>query len=247
MNLDDQMLSINNCLNTIAKMGSLSYMITMKDDVTGATRVWRLEGWREEQQQHQLPLALAVIRPVLRQVKTIHWDHYDNRELITQYYSIFTSISQLCCKDLAKQWIKVIQPNKQASHPYKLKDRSKPDWWPHHVHHIEPDHLEREGRIDLLILILRNPNVSLRDLVQRTVTISWRRVSLRLLDEVYYIAAYDRYYYYKDRDVSLNHNFLRGVFLVVSDLRRPDNRITMSLLIFESDTSDRVYEYPWSE
>lgn len=241
MNLDDQMLSISNCLNTIAKVESLSFMIMTKHDVTGVKRVWTLEGWSEDDNDRHPQIWL--IRPVLKDVITIHWDHQNKTQLMAQYYDLFVLISQICCKDLAKQWIKIIQPNKQASHPYKLGNSSKPQWWPLHVNHTEPDHLEREGRIDVLMLILRNPQVLLQQLAQRLLTLSWRPLARRLLDEIFYIACYDRYYHFHDHEFSLPYDYLRGVYLTVSKLRRNDARITMSLLIYESDTSDFVYEY----
>ncbi|RHZ54251.1 uncharacterized protein CDV56_107719 [Aspergillus thermomutatus] len=63
---------------------------------------------------------------------------------------------------IAKAFIKFIEPQKRAKHPYKSLKRlkgdpqsTKPDWWPSDVPHKEPDHLLKDQRLRLLIHILR--------------------------------------------------------------------------------------------
>jgi hypothetical protein len=57
----------------------------------------------------------------------------------------FRQLQQLCCKIVAKAWIKVIEPKKQTRYPYNRGEESKPDWWPDDVRHKEPDHLMKPG------------------------------------------------------------------------------------------------------
>ena len=57
----------------------------------------------------------------------------------------FRQLQQLCCKIVAKAWIKVIEPKKQTRFPYNRGEESKPDWWPDDVRHKEPDHLMKPG------------------------------------------------------------------------------------------------------
>jgi len=61
----------------------------------------------------------------------------------------FRQLQQLCCKIVAKAWIKVIEPKKQTRFPYNRGDESKPDWWPEDVRHKEPDHLMKPGNLTL--------------------------------------------------------------------------------------------------
>jgi hypothetical protein len=57
----------------------------------------------------------------------------------------FRQLQQLCCKIVAKAWIKVIEPKKQTRYPYNRGEESKPEWWPDGVRHKEPDHLMKPG------------------------------------------------------------------------------------------------------
>ena len=59
----------------------------------------------------------------------------------------FRQLQQLCCKIVAKAWIKVIEPKKQTRYPYNRGEESKPDWWPDDVRHKEPDHLMKPGML----------------------------------------------------------------------------------------------------
>lgn len=70
-------------------------------------------------------------------------------------YNCFEEFQQVPCKLLAKAWIRIIEPKKQSTYPYKNGDSSKPYWWPASCVHREPDHLKKDERINLLINILR--------------------------------------------------------------------------------------------
>ncbi|TID15467.1 hypothetical protein CANINC_004433 [Pichia inconspicua] len=70
-------------------------------------------------------------------------------------YNCFEEFQQVPCKLLAKAWIKIIEPKKQSTYPYKNGDKCKPYWWPASCVHREPDHLKKDERINLLINILR--------------------------------------------------------------------------------------------
>ncbi|MCJ1306994.1 hypothetical protein MMC25_000638 [Agyrium rufum] len=82
----------------------------------------------------------------------------------------FELMTQPQCKKLCKEWIKIIQPKKQARNPYnggkearahgwdkadEAASRLKqPDWWPPGVIHKEPDHLRKQPRLKLLMHIM---------------------------------------------------------------------------------------------
>jgi len=66
-------------------------------------------------------------------------------EVSTFLETRFRQLQQLCCKIVAKAWIKVIEPKKQTRYPYNRGEDSKPEWWPGDVRHKEPDHLMKPG------------------------------------------------------------------------------------------------------
>ncbi|GMM31896.1 hypothetical protein DAMA08_046410 [Martiniozyma asiatica (nom. inval.)] len=70
-------------------------------------------------------------------------------------FNCFEEFQQIPCKLLAKAWIKIIEPKKQSTFPYKQGELSKPYWWPHNSRHKEPDHLKKNERINLLKNILK--------------------------------------------------------------------------------------------
>lgn len=136
---------------------------------------------------------IATICPTLSDCIDLKLDRDDTNELIYHYFHLFAGISQLICKNIAKQWIKIIDPRKQTTHPYKLP--RKPSWWPASVPHVEPDHLLKFQRIELLTSIIRNPSFSLIGIRENsTMTTFGPRVN-RLFEEIFYIAAYDRLFY----------------------------------------------------
>ncbi|KAF3484301.1 uncharacterized protein GIQ15_03625 [Arthroderma uncinatum] len=89
-----------------------------------------------------------------------------NEEKIEAYYeSAFRAFQQINCRQVAKAYIKIIEPRKQVKHPYNGgrgapgekggPEKTKPDWWPASVPHREPDHLLKPERIRLLIHLFR--------------------------------------------------------------------------------------------
>lgn len=146
------------------------------------------------------PSSIVKIRPALRNTRDLVICTKNDvntvkstRRIVAQYQLLAHSLSQLVCKNIAKEWIRVVEPKKQSIFPYKNFNASKPPWWPHDVNHIEPDHLEKYGRVQLLVSILRNPQIDLLSLKRRTDSaLSTKPHVLRVLDELYYVAVYDR-------------------------------------------------------
>jgi hypothetical protein len=76
------------------------------------------------------------------------------------YANRFKRMHQLPCKMIAKAWIKVIEPKKQAKFPYNGGKKAKqlghtkpngevtrPPWWPLNQPHKEPDHIRKTGML----------------------------------------------------------------------------------------------------
>jgi hypothetical protein len=85
-----------------------------------------------------------------------------NHKAVQAFYDHrFKCIQQTACKEVAKAFIKLIAPKKQANHPYTGRDASAPDWWPKpsgpgekdKVRHIEPDHQWKRGMSSTVCLI----------------------------------------------------------------------------------------------
>lgn len=149
---------------------------------------------------------LELNSPVFLDIIPFSTINYDLRiskgpstQILKQYTNIFNALSQVVCKGLAKEWVKVICPRKQALYPYKLS--KKPSWWPKDVPHIEPDHLDKENRVKLLVAILRNSEVNLIDL-KRSINNSSFGAKFnskqngdlvnRLIYELFYLNLYER-------------------------------------------------------
>ncbi|KAF7591253.1 hypothetical protein BBP40_001814 [Aspergillus hancockii] len=93
----------------------------------------------------------------------------DNEKILEYYENALKHFQQLNCRQIAKAFIKFIEPRKQVKHPYNGgkpragaasgekgdPEKTKPEWWPAGVVHKEPDHLRKEQRIRLLIHIVR--------------------------------------------------------------------------------------------
>ncbi|EED18145.1 hypothetical protein TSTA_119090 [Talaromyces stipitatus ATCC 10500] len=91
-----------------------------------------------------------------------------NRKKVSAFYgSAFRRLQQVNCRILAKSFIKVIEPRKQVKHPYNGgkgalpgqkgdPEKTKPDWWPRHVIHREPDHIKKDFRLMLLVHLVQN-------------------------------------------------------------------------------------------
>lgn len=69
----------------------------------------------------------------------------------------FETVQQSACRHIAKEWIKMIHPRKQSSHPYNGRvvqqkkaltlTSSRPPYWPDHIQYREPDHIKKGGMI----------------------------------------------------------------------------------------------------
>lgn len=73
----------------------------------------------------------------------------------------FKAIQQQACRFIAKEWIKLIHPKKQSTHPYNgnyprqkapcaeqtpmpCAERTKPPYWHPDIRHKEPDHIDKD-------------------------------------------------------------------------------------------------------
>lgn len=85
-----------------------------------------------------------------------------DRDRITEiYHELLESIQQAPLKIILKEWIKLVQPGKQSTHPYnggklqaeairkhgpkKKGEDTKPSWWPRDMIHDGPDHIKKPG------------------------------------------------------------------------------------------------------
>lgn len=203
---------------------------------------------------------MCEIRPALKHSYMLRLNKRSTQQLLDQYYNLMSALSQAVCKSIAKEWIKVAEPKKQALYPYKFFNLSKPPWWPAKVNHIEPDHLDKDSRINVLINILRNPSFDLEALKLRTSILEFKYpVTFRLLHEVYYLAAYDRLFYGHGRENELQAGLLAKlneeekekilsgeVGIMVSDIRGASAIIKQRGLVMvsqikESWLNDAVY------
>ncbi|KAJ5292138.1 hypothetical protein N7478_001389 [Penicillium angulare] len=130
----------------------------------------------------------------------------NRRDLRRYYEKVFENLKQANCRVIAKNYIRLVEPRKQAQYPYNGRksvegktqqfnpEETKPPWWPLGVTHREPDHLPKSERIALLIHILCELRIShgitarkLKNagrLVQHQITPNER---LQLLDEIYWV------------------------------------------------------------
>jgi len=77
----------------------------------------------------------------------------DSEAVLNFYDRGFKCIQQTACKEVAKAFIKIIAPKKQATNPYTGGYATAPDWWPKatgpgekdRVRHVEPDHQWKRG------------------------------------------------------------------------------------------------------
>lgn len=141
------------------------------------------------------------IRPALVTLEIIEVSRLKKGDfsLNLQYDKLFSALTQSVCKIVAKEWIKFIEPRKQATHPYKFGDDSRPPWWPAKVKHTEPDHMDKDGRVKLLTMIIRNPEFDLGKLYEKTKVLTFpSKAFTRVLDEIYYLAAHDRVFFHEE-------------------------------------------------
>ncbi|KAJ5889276.1 hypothetical protein N7504_010086 [Penicillium tannophilum] len=128
----------------------------------------------------------------------------DKNYLRRYYEKVFQNLQQTNCRVIAKVYVKVVEPRKQAQYPYNGRkpvagemqqfspEETRPPWWPIGVSHREPDHLLKHERIELLVHILCDLRVShgitaerlkhAQECVKRQIIPPER---LQLLDELY--------------------------------------------------------------
>lgn len=80
----------------------------------------------------------------------------DTEKVLAYYESAFRAFQQINCRQIAKAYIKIIEPRKQVKFPYNGgkggpgekgdPEKTKPEWWPAGVIHREPDHLKKPGK-----------------------------------------------------------------------------------------------------
>jgi hypothetical protein len=82
----------------------------------------------------------------------------DTPKVLDYYERSLKHFQQLNCRQIAKAFIKFIEPRKQVKHPYNGgkppagappgkkgdPEKTKPEWWPADVVHKEPDHLRKD-------------------------------------------------------------------------------------------------------
>lgn len=82
----------------------------------------------------------------------------DTPKVLDYYERSLKHFQQLNCRQIAKAFIKFIEPRKQVKHPYNGgkpapgappgkkgdPEKTKPEWWPAEVVHKEPDHLRKD-------------------------------------------------------------------------------------------------------
>lgn len=85
----------------------------------------------------------------------------DTEKILAYYECALKHFQQINCRQIAKAFIKFIEPRKQVKHPYNGgkppagappgqkgdPEKTKPEWWPSGVQHKEPDHLKKEGEL----------------------------------------------------------------------------------------------------
>ncbi|CAD1807977.1 hypothetical protein FOB58_001330 [Candida parapsilosis] len=192
--------SVINQLHKISGNSSYKYMLVTQDDSHPNTELtFHYSSHFNSGQIEDLKLllgrsSLTTIKPTLiNSFPLTLTKNQSPQQLLNQYRDLFNSLSQYVCKDVAKAWIKILEPNKQALFPYRDYNKSKPDWWPPFVNHIEPDHLDKVGRVEVLINVLRHPRFDLRrvDLKQY----QEKPVLYSLLKEILYLAMYERMFF----------------------------------------------------
>jgi hypothetical protein len=111
----------------------------------------------------------------------------DQRAVKEHIEECFKLLQQMPCKSVAKAWIRIIEPKKQTRYPYKMEERSKPHWWPDNVRHVEPDHLLKKERVNLLVHILLKCEVMIRDLRDSLTKLDLDDNKLRIAEETLFV------------------------------------------------------------
>ncbi|PGH32332.1 hypothetical protein GX50_04869 [[Emmonsia] crescens] len=135
----------------------------------------------------------------------------DEEKMMAYYAESFKAFQQINCRQIAKAYIKLIEPRKQAKHPYnggkagpgetRDPEKTKPEWWPADVIHKEPDHLKKIPRVKLLIHIFRNLSKSqgitaqkLKDAGEEAQKQSRPAEKASILDEIYRVREEEERY-----------------------------------------------------
>lgn len=240
-------MSVNKIIKSLEEINSqygTSYLLITKNlDSHSKLEIFNSSNFDKEKINHVRSIIIdgneryeeniCEIKPVLKECYLLEISKKSTLQLFDQYYDLMSSLSQAVCKTIAKEWIKVAEPKKQALYPYKFYNTSKPPWWPARVNHIEPDHLDKDSRINVLINILRNPSFDIQALKLRTSVLEFKYpVTLRILNEIYYLAIYDRLFFGKGRENEVQAGILSKlandereklnsdkIGIVVSDIR----------------------------
>ncbi|KAL2188425.1 hypothetical protein L209DRAFT_217342 [Thermothelomyces heterothallicus CBS 203.75] len=93
----------------------------------------------------------------------------DSEAVLNFYDRGFKCIQQTACKEVAKAFVKIIAPKKQANFPYVKGDAAAPDWWPKpwgpgekdRARHVEPDHMWKKGSASLSLSLSLSLSVCL--------------------------------------------------------------------------------------
>ncbi|KAJ5101061.1 hypothetical protein N7456_007113 [Penicillium angulare] len=156
------------------------------------------KSWRARTEERDW-YAQTAISPITAQLPINQSD-----PLRRYYEKVFQNLQQANCRIIAKTYIRLAEPHKQARYPYNGRkhvqgktqqfnpEETKPPWWPIGVTHREPDHLPKSERIALLIHILCELRIS-HGITARKLKNAGRLVQnkiipferLELLDELY--------------------------------------------------------------
>lgn len=250
--------SVIDQLHEISGNSSYKYMLITQDDSHPNTELtFHYSPHFNLGQIEELKLllgrsSLTTIKPTLINLFPLKLiKNQSPQQLLNQYRDLFNSLSQYICKDVAKAWIKILEPNKQALFPYRDYNKSKPDWWPQHVNHIEPDHLDKIGRVEVLINVLRHPRFDLRRVDLKLY--QEKPILFSLLKEILYLAMYERMFYnllrHQDELFYLIPQHERDLFdfnqiqIMTSRLKHPfkPNEVVMASKIIPREVNSRIY------
>ncbi|GAA6042490.1 hypothetical protein JCM8097_003055 [Rhodosporidiobolus ruineniae] len=103
--------------------------------------------------------------------------HFTPQNLPGWYESRFNEMLHKTDKQIAKAWIKLIEPHKASLAPYHKGEAVKPEWWPEEVRHKEPDHLNKPERIILLMHLLRSGPRTTDELEQALLELNAKQLS----------------------------------------------------------------------
>ncbi|ODQ78282.1 hypothetical protein BABINDRAFT_89485 [Babjeviella inositovora NRRL Y-12698] len=183
-----------------------------------------------------LVLKPAYLDPGFQMVLDLSNNHQVNRH----YTTCFTEIQQHQCKEIAKCWIRAIEPKKQTNFPYNGGNRRKPGWWPSKIDHIEPDHMNKHNRIQLLVSLIRNPTFSQQSLVNATSDSVIEKFSkpfaASILGEIQYVARSER--------VFLQTGNPNSQYLAVSNFaKRPSKSLKVFPTSMRNDENEKDRDF----